>query len=458
VFSLMLIAPSWGGMLNGLLTLRGAWDRVRQDPILKFMVVAVTAYGMATFEGPMLSIKSVNALSHFTDWTIAHVHIGALGWNGFLTFGILYWLIPRIYNTKLHSVGMANFHFWIGTLGILGYAIPMYIAGITQGLMWKQFTAEGFLQYPIFLETVTQIIPMYMLRAIGGILYLVGTLVGVFNLILTVRKGTLTAEEPAQAPALVAEESDDHDVKNVYGHRWLESRPLQFTILTVIAVAIGGIIEFVPTFLVQSNVPTIASVKPYTPLELEGRDIYIREGCNTCHSQQIRPFRNETVRYGDYSKPGEFVYDHPFLWGSKRIGPDLHRVGGKYNHLWHLNHMVNPRSMSPGSIMPPYPWLTTQTVDKTLTPAKIQVMQTMGVPYPQGYENYAQQDYETQAQQIFQDLGVTSIMINETTGETAELSPDNEIIALIAYLQRLGTDLKAESTARSGETADPTSN
>ncbi|MCB0291316.1 MAG: cytochrome-c oxidase, cbb3-type subunit I, partial [Calditrichaeota bacterium] len=189
VFSLMLIAPSWGGMLNGLLTLRGAWDRVRQDPILKFMVVAVTAYGMATFEGPMLSIKSVNALSHFTDWTIAHVHIGALGWNGFLTFGILYWLIPRIYNTKLHSVGMANFHFWIGTLGILGYAIPMYIAGITQGLMWKQFTAEGFLQYPIFLETVTQIIPMYMLRAIGGILYLVGTLVGVFNLILTVRKG-----------------------------------------------------------------------------------------------------------------------------------------------------------------------------------------------------------------------------------------------------------------------------
>ena len=154
VFSFTLIAPSWGGMINGLLTLRGAWDKVREDVILKFMVVAVTAYGMATFEGPMLSLKSVNAITHFTDWTIAHVHVGALGWNGFLTFGILYWLVPKLWRTDLHSKKLANWHFWIGTLGILFYAIPLYWAGFTQSLMWKEFTEAGQLKYR-FLETVT---------------------------------------------------------------------------------------------------------------------------------------------------------------------------------------------------------------------------------------------------------------------------------------------------------------
>ncbi len=437
VFSLMLIAPSWGGMLNGLLTLRGAWDRVRQDPILKFMVVAVTAYGMATFEGPMLSIKSVNALSHFTDWTIAHVHIGALGWNGFLTYGVMYWLIPKIYNTKLHSVKLANLHFWIGTLGILFYAIPMYWAGITQGLMWKQFTSDGFLQYPIFLETVLQIVPMYILRAIGGTIYLVGALIGLYNIFATMAKGSLIAEESAQAPALV-NVPEEENVKNVYGHRWIEARPVQFFIWTVVAVVIGGVVEFVPAFLVKSNVPTIASVQPYTPLELEGRDIYIREGCYTCHSQQIRPFRSETERYGEYSKPGEFIYDHPFQWGSKRIGPDLHRVGGKYPDAWHYNHMIDPTSMSPGSLMPPYPWLAEQSVDLSVTPSKIEAMQTLGVPYPEGYQNFAVEDIEIQAANIVASL--------QSAGITVE--KDREIVALIAYLQRLGTDIKAESTAR----------
>nr|MBP9881360.1 cytochrome-c oxidase, cbb3-type subunit I [Chitinophagales bacterium] len=170
VFSIMLIAPSWGGMVNGLLTLRGAWDKVREDVVLKFMVVAVTAYGMSTFEGTMLSLKNVNAIGHFTDWIVAHVHIGALGWNGFLTFGILYWLIPRMWRTTLYSKSAANFHFWIGTLGILVYAVPMYWGGFTQALMWKDFNAEGQLSYT-FLETSTQLKGMYALRSIGGTLY-----------------------------------------------------------------------------------------------------------------------------------------------------------------------------------------------------------------------------------------------------------------------------------------------
>lgn len=436
VFSIMLIAPSWGGMLNGLLTLRGAWDKVRESAVLKFMVVAVTAYGMATFEGPTLSVKSVNALSHFTDWTIAHVHVGALGWNGFLTFGILYWLIPRIYQTKLYSEKLANLHFWIGFLGIIIYALPLYFAGITQGLMWKEFTPEGLLRYPNFLETVLQVIPMYILRAVGGGLFLVGTVIMIYNLVKTMKTGSLVATETAQAPAIIHEEKGPVKVN----HRWLERKPVLFTVLTAVAILAGGIIEMIPTFLIKSNIPTIAAVKPYSPLELQGRDIYVREGCYTCHSQLVRPFRSETERYGEYSKAGEYVYDHPFQWGSKRTGPDLQREGGRYPDAWHYAHMKDPTSMSPGSIMPPYPWLLTDVLDTSSTPAKIRAMQTLGVPYPPGYDQIANKDLADQAARITARLKESQI--------TTE--PDREIIALIAYLQRLGTDIKAGNAARAG--------
>lgn len=431
-FSIMLIAPSWGGMINGLLTLRGAWDKVRQDPILKFMVVAVTAYGMATFEGPMLSLKNVNAIAHFTDWIIAHVHIGALGWNGFLTFGILYWLIPKLWKTELFSKKLANVHFWLGTLGIVFYASSMYWSGITQSLMWKQFTPLGTLQYPNFLETTLQIIPMYMIRAAGGFLYLSGVILMVYNLFKTAKQGSFEDNEAAEAPALIKVE--DKFVKGKR-HRWLEGKPVQFLLVSTVVVMIGGLVEFIPTFLVKSNIPTIASVHPYTPLELQGRDIYIREGCVGCHSQMIRPFRSETERYGEYSKAGEYVYDHPFLWGSKRTGPDLHREGGKYPNMWHYLHMQNPSSMSPGSIMPSFPWLLTQDLDTTTTAAKINAMRSIGVPYPAGYENYANQDLSAQADSITTDL--------IKAGVPAE--NNKEIIALIAYLQRLGTDIKVNN-------------
>lgn len=433
VFSLMLLAPSWGGMLNGLLTLRGAWDRVRDDPVLKFMVVAVTAYGMSTFEGPMLALKSVNAISHYTDWTIAHVHVGALGWNGFLTFGVLYWLIPRLYSTKLYSKKLAEYHFWIGFLGIIGYALPLYFAGITQSLMWKQFTPEGFLQYPNFLETVLQIVPMYLIRACSGTLFLSGALLGVYNLFKTAKQGTAIDNEKAEAPALEKNIVSDSPPK--YKHRILERKPVLFLILVLIAVAIGGIIEIIPTYLIKSNVPTISNVKPYSPLELEGRDIYVAEGCYNCHSQMIRPFRSETERYGEFSKSGEFVYDHPFQWGSKRTGPDLHRIGGKYPDAWHYNHMINPSLMSPGSIMPPYPWLAEKTVDFEVTPAKIRAMQKLGVPYPKGFDQLAVEDMHRQADKIVAELKEAGISVD----------PKSQLIAMIAYLQRMGTDIKPKA-------------
>lgn len=437
VFSIMLIAPSWGGMVNGLLTLRGAWDRVREDPILKFMVVAVTAYGMATFEGPMLSLKNVNAIAHFTDWIVAHVHVGALGWNGFLTFGMMYWLVPKMWKTELFSRKLANIHFWIGTLGILFYALPMYVSALTQALMLKEFNSDGMLQYPNFLQTVQQILPMYMLRGIGGALYLSGVFIMIYNLIKTAKQGTFVPNEEAEAPALV--KNEHHGIKE-YWHRVWERKPVFFTVMILIAILIGGIIEFVPTFMVKSNIPTIASVKPYTPLELQGRDLYIREGCNACHSQMVRPFRSETERYGEYSKAGEFVYDHPFLWGSKRTGPDLHREGvgmSKKPDSWHYRHMYDPRTTSPGSIMPSYPWLLTNTLDISSTPAKIKVMQRLGVPYPEGYDKVANDDLKRQAQDITDGLNK----------EGLNVTPDKEIIAVIAYLQRLGRDIKGDTTS-----------
>jgi cytochrome c oxidase cbb3-type subunit I/II len=428
VFSIMLIAPSWGGMINGLLTLRGAWDKVREDPILKFMVVAVTAYGMATLEGPTLALKNVNAIAHYTDWIISHVHIGTLGWNGFLTFGILYWIVPKMWRTNLYSKKLANFHFWIGTIGIVFYAVAMYTGGITQSLMWKQFTPEGILQYPNFLETVMQIKPMYLIRAIGGTFYLTGVVVMIFNLVKTAKQGSFLAEVETEAPSMTDFPAGTKETR----HRILEKKPVRFALLATVVVLIGGLVEMIPTFIVKSNVPTILSVKPYTPLELQGRDIYIREGCYTCHSQMVRPFRSETERYGEYSKAGEYVYDHPFLWGSKRTGPDLHREGRKYPNSWHYLHMDDPTSISPGSIMPRYSWLLTQVLDITSTEAKISTLRKLGVPYPDGFESIANDSLMRQAQGITKDL--------QKNGIPAE--PDKEIIALIAYLQRLGTDIK----------------
>ena len=453
VFSVMLIAPSWGGMINGLLTLRGVWDKVRSDAVLKFMVVAITGYGMATFEGPMLSLKNVNAIAHFSDWIIAHVHVGALAWNGFLTFGMIYWLVPRMFKTTLHSKGLANFHFWIGTLGIVLYTLPMYVAGFTQALMWKEFNPDGTLVYGNFLETVSQIIPMYWMRAIGGSLYIIGAFVMLYNVVATIRKGSKVEDELAEAPAL-AKVTGKRTAGETY-HTWLERRPVRLTIFATIAILIGGVVQIVPTIMVKSNIPTITSVKPYTPLELEGRDLYIREGCVGCHSQMIRPFRSEVERYGEYAKAGEFVYDHPFLWGSKRTGPDLLRVGGKYSDNWHLNHMYDPQSTSAGSIMPAYQWLVKNEHDRSDVEAKMKTMVKLGVPYTNEDISGAQESMAKQAEQIEKNLYADPEFVKtyeadkkyaQENGLPFVEMRDREIVSLIAYLQRLGTDIKIKET------------
>jgi len=201
VFSVMLWMPSWGGMINGIMTLSGAWDKLRTDPILRFMVVSVAFYGMSTFEGPLMSPKAVNSLSHFTDWTIGHVHSGALGWVAFISFGAIYFLFPKLWKReRLYSLRLVTYHFWVSTIGIVLYITAMWISGIMQGLMWRAYDKLGFLQYS-FIETVEAMHPYYVIRAIGGLLFVAGSLIMVYNLWMTVRSDTVAEEAPARRAA-----------------------------------------------------------------------------------------------------------------------------------------------------------------------------------------------------------------------------------------------------------------
>ena len=462
LFSVMLWMPSWGGMINGLFTLRGAWSKVSADPVLKFFVVGITFYGMSTFEGPLLSIKSVNALSHYTDWTIAHVHAGALGWNGFMTFGMLYWLAPRIFQAPLFSTRLATWHVWIGTLGIVLYVIPIYVAGLTQGLMWRALDEKGGLQYG-FLETVQAILPMYWLRVAGGVLYISGALLFVFNFVMTwmarpakYESPVFTAprlekfyEEPVEEPSkliAVLEVGKKLDVwSRLSWHRRWEHLSLRFTIWVVIAVVVASLFEIVPTFLIRANVPTLAKVRPYTPLELAGRDIYVSEGCYGCHSQMIRPMLAEIKRYGEYSKPGEFVYDHPFQWGSRRVGPDLAREGGRQSNLWHYQHLEDPQATSQGSTMPAYRYLAESKLNFKALKDRVWAAQMLGAKY----------DFELDKTEEVARKQATEIAAALAQQGGPLEKQDTLMIALIAYLQRLGTDISRPDAPAAAPVAAP---
>ncbi|MEO1526761.1 MAG: cytochrome-c oxidase, cbb3-type subunit I [Planctomycetota bacterium] len=452
LFSLMLWMPSWGGMINGLLTLRGAWSKVAADPVLKFFVVGITFYGMATFEGPMLSVKAVNALSHYTDWTIAHVHSGALGWNGFMVFGMVYWMLPRLYQTKVWSQKLVSLHFWTGFLGILAYIVPIYAAGLMQGMMWRSMDETGNLVYPEFIETIQEIVWLWWLRVVGGLLYVSGVVMMAINATMTWLNRPERYEVPIHtAQKLAPTFHDDPPLKDdlqdapvlnlarrldVFGkmgwHRKWERLPVTFTVLTTAAVVVATLFEAIPTFLIRTNVPTIATVEPYTPLELAGRAIFISEGCYNCHSQMIRPMVAETKRYGDYSKPGEFIYDRPFQWGSRRIGPDLAREGGIRPSKWHWDHFENPSYISEGSVMPSYPHLLSEDLNFKLIPDHVKTAAYLGAPYTEeeieNAEALARRQGEFVAAEIVAQGGPAAMH-------------EKKAMALIAYLQRLGTDI-----------------
>ncbi len=437
VFSVMLWIPSWGGMINGILTLRGAWDKLRTDPPTKFLVAATTFYGMATFEGPLLAIKSVSALAHYTDWIIAHVHAGALGWNGLLSFGMIYYLVPRLWKTKPLNVSWMNIHFWTATVGILIYTISMWAAGITQGLMWMGMDSAGKLLYPDFVQTVIRIVPLYWVRAFGGLLYLSGfvlMLVNVYQAIQTA-SADYTNEVTDRYPRFKA--LTEKLFSPGFTHERLEAMPMVLAGLALVGILIGTAVEIVPFVTANSYSESIyqgAKVKHYTPLEQAGRDIYVREGCYLCHSQMIRKLDFDVVRYGPESKMEESMWDHPFQWGSKRIGPDLAREGGKFPNLWHYRHMNNPRDLTAQSIMPSYPWLLSDKTDFEVLSKKISVLKTLGVPYSDDDVSNAVALAHAQAKIIVDDLKANgATMVDE----------DREIVALIAYLQLLGKQIEA---------------
>ncbi len=430
VFSVMLWAPSWGGMINGLLTLRGVWHLIRTEPIVKFLVTAVTFYGMSTFEGPLLSIKSVNHLGHYTDWIIGHVHGGALGWNGFMAFGMGYYLIPKLWRTEIYSKSLANTHFWVALLGILIYYISMWASGITQGLMWRAIDAQGNLVYPDFVETVMKIVPLYWIRAVGGLLFLVGFLIMVYNVYKTISLAP-AGHKDTEAQVPVSMHDDGHPEK---GHRKLEGLVTVFSVLALIAVLVGSVFEIYPTLNLGKYVKEENKVEPYTPLELAGRDIYIAEGCYVCHSQMIRQLPGDVLRYGKASTIEESMYDHPFQWGSKRTGPDLARTGKKYPDLWHYRHMIDPRAVTPKSIMPNYPWLADKNTDFVIIRKKVAVMKALGVPYDDNTLAQADVMAEKQAKEIADGL--------TAQGVTQDGLERKQIVALIAYLQSLGQKAK----------------
>lgn len=428
IFSVALWMPSWGGMINGLMTLRGVWHKVRTEPTVRFMVASLTFYGMSTFEGPLLSIKSVNSIAHYTDWIPGHVHSGTIGWNYMIVAGVLYYMVSKLWNTEIYSKKIANLQFWTATIGLVLYIISMWVAGITQSLMWRAIDDTGMLVYPNFIETVVRIVPMYWVRAFGGVLVLVSFILMVYNLFKTMKIGSTSQVEVFEAYAI-----DDSSIEhNASVHRKLEGLPTLFSVLSLLAILVGTGIELIPSILSKNYVFKISNVRPYTPLELAGRDIYIREGCYVCHSQTIRPMTHEVLRYGKPSQAGEFVYDHPFQWGSRRAGPDLSRVGGKYSNMWHFRHFNFPQEVVAGSLMPRYTWFYTQKIDFNLIPKKVKAMQKLGVPYTDEDVANSMSNAKAQAKIILEDL--------TKSGNVTSDFEDKEVLALISYIQRLGTD------------------
>ncbi len=530
LFSVMLWAPSWAGMLNGLLTLRGAWDKLRTDPVIKFFAVAVTFYGMATFEGPLLSIRAVNALSHYTDWTVGHVHSGALGWNGFMAAGMFYWLAPRLWKTKLWSTSLANMHFWIGLVGILLYVSSMWIAGIMQGLMLSETNPGGATLKYEFVDTLRQINILYILRSFGGGLYLLGFITCAINIIMTARSGKAT-DDTVEVKVLEKESKDrmtlgealrkdpvvyavlsiafmilwfllpphadkaalavtvilivkafvvfkkDSKSWSDYFDRVLENY-LPFTVLIFIAVAIGGMVQIIPSLIVNRSTNMEERVQVlYTPLELAGRDIYVSEGCYNCHSQMIRTLVPDVLRYGPkedqgYSRLGESIFDHPYQWGSKRTGPDLAREGGpliegsdsvrsgRRDNVWHFNHFWDPRQTSAGSNMPAYRFLFSMQTDFKSLPTRIAVQRRLGVPWPAMDKHTIEQNARDQAMKISEALvNAGAYLPDQPNLQGKELMrhlSETQIIALIAYMQKVGTYENVD-TKREPSTLDPDS-
>lgn len=520
---LLLWMPAWGGAWNGLMTLRAARPRDAADPVLKFFWAALIFYGWYALDRTLLSIKSVSSLAHYSDWTIANVHAAALGWAGMMTFGMLYWLLPRLFQTKLWSSRMAGWHFWVALLGVLLYIVPIYAAGIMQGWRWMALET-GRLAYPSFLETVQASVPFWWARAAGGALYIAGLLMMAVNHVMTWASRPAQYQVPLQTATPLSAQSEPVEAteppsrlqeapvlqfargldiwSRLHWHRRWERTPGKFTFLVVVLVVLASLLELGPAVLIRSEVPASTAAAPYTPLELAGRDIYLAEGCYHCHSQTVRPLVAETARYGEYSKPHEFAYDRPVQWGSRRIGPDLAREGGKQTSLWHWLHLEDPQQFAaasvlpsdpqqaaPQSVMPSFEHLLRTAIDYDKIYERVWAAQRLGAEYPEydfrpeevpdeaadaagadqadaeradaegeqaedaadadappsAQQQLKQQiaaDARQQAERIAADIvSQGGPVLVQRLGQEPLLVIDTQAVALIAYLQRLGVDV-----------------
>jgi cytochrome c oxidase cbb3-type subunit I/II len=463
ICGIILWMPCWAGLVNGLFTVAGSWQKVKELNALRFMIVGLVIYGWTSMESSLLSFKGLEAIVHYTDWEIAHAQAEQLGWIGFMTFGMIYWLLPRLYSMRVANSGSSGLHFWLASVGLVLIVVPGYLAGAIQSQKWSQMSELGRLQYS-FIESLEAVLPFWWMRVFGFVVYLMGlgTLCAcVFsaltngasrneiNLLPALSKGNDDLETPVKSSNLVGKPVLEMALKidqwsTLEWHRKLERQPVRF--LALIGTSICGLscMQLLPILALESSVPRIESVQPYTPLELIGREIYVSQGCHNCHSQTVRPLVHESQMYGAISEGGEFAYDRPVQWGNRRIGPDLARKGGGVqSSLWHWRHLENPPVMTPKTVMPAFQFLHESKLSFDDLGKKIAVLSKLGTPYDMSSEDgqSLESKFADQAKKQAEVIAAEIIGQGGPVAYKGTLIKDTSVIALIAYIQRLGTDI-----------------
>lgn len=471
IAGLLLWLPMWAGLLNGWMTLRGGakeTDGQSNAVTLKFFTVGLVSYAWLAIEGPMLSLQSASACAQYTDWGIASIHVIALGWCGMMTFGMIYWLLPRLFQTQLWSCKAVSFHYGLSVLGILLSVVPIYLAGFAQSAMWFSMDDVGNLTSLEFADSIAAVKWMWHLRLLGGVFFIAGMVLMAVNTAMTWARRpksykVLVHQPPTYQVSEVrpggASELDDVPVlqaakkldvfSRLDWHRGWERATGNFVRVILAVVAIAGVFQLVPVFLIRGSVPIVDTVKSYTPLELAGRDIYVAEGCFNCHSQMIRPLVAETSRYGEFSAADEFAFDRPFQWGSRRIGPDLAREGGKNSSSWHWFHLDNPRGEQgdKNSVMPSFVHLLDRELNFSSIPQRVETAHRLGAPYTKAELQKSVSMARRQAEEIAAEIVAGGGPIRRG----GLMTYDSQAVALIAYLQRLGTDRFATPEPQSAE-------
>jgi cytochrome c oxidase cbb3-type subunit I/II len=415
IFSLMLVAPGWAAVINGVSTIGLDDPRFRRHPAVLFFFLALLSYGASVGLEALTAFKSINLVLQYSDWVSAESHLLMMGWIGSFIFGMAYVLVPKLWQHQLHSRTLGRLHFWITLSSLILMLLALAAGGLVQGQRWFAVQEDGLLVYPEFLATIEALKPFYMMRLISHGLFLLGTGLALYNFYQTARQGKLQDTSRPLETLILPEALN----------RWEQwSRRVWPLTAGVLILVIGSsLIQLLPL------PDQTTELKPYTPLAQHGRDIYMREGCQSCHTQMVRVALKEELRYGSSSQIWEYQQDRPALWGQRRHGPDLHRVGGRYPHLWHYQHLVVPQTIAPGSVMPSYQRLVQNKVNRQEIMRRHTALKKLGV-------GYGPEDplilYDAEARKIQESLAQAQIVVD----------PEAEIIALIAYLQVLGIEPK----------------